>query len=190
MAEQIKLRLHFSFPAALSLLLCTDREGTAVLCLLACLLHELGHIIVLFGEGNIPRAIDLCAGGIRIDSGNSRSIPALLGGCLSNLFLFCLFWISGGENQLFAVINLLTAMLNFLPIRPLDGGLLLERLLLFHVRADKLDVIMRTIEAVVGAAAVLTGAVLFLNGAVSASAGLLPIYLLGLEIIEKKPPRR
>lgn len=185
MAEHIKIRVSFSFFAALSLLICTDKKGTALLCLSACFLHELGHLAVLFGEGNIPRSISLRAGGIQLDCGNNRSISALLGGCLANFLLFSLFIISGNENQLFAVINLLTAALNLLPIRPLDGGLLLEQFFCRHIRAERVDNVMRVIETVVGISAVFIAAHLFIKGAVSASSVLFLAYLLGLEIIEK-----
>lgn len=185
MAERIRIRAGFSFFAALSLLICTDKKGTAILCLLACFLHELGHLAVLFGEGNFPRTITFRAGGIRLDCGNNRSIPALLGGCLANFLLFSLFIISGNENQLFAIINLLTAALNLLPIRPLDGGLLLEQFLCHHIRAESVDNVMRMIETVVGISAVFIAAYLFINGAVSASSGLFLAYLLGLETLEK-----
>lgn len=185
MAEHIKIRVSFSFFAALSLLICTDKKGTAILCLIACFLHELGHLAVLFGEGNIPRAIVLRAGGIRLECGNNRSTPALLGGCLVNFLLFSLFIISGKENQLFAIINLLTAELNLLPIRPLDGGLLLEKMLCRHIRAESVDAVMRVIETVVGLLTIVAMACSFVKGAVSASSILFLAYLLGLEIIEK-----
>lgn len=185
MSERVKIRVSFSFFAALSLLICTDKQGTAILCLLACFLHELGHLCVLFGEGNIPRSITLRAGGIRLDCGNRRSVPALLGGCFVNFLLFNILYISGVENQLFAVINLLTAALNLLPIRPLDGGLLLEQFLCRHIRAEKVDKAIYLTEAIVGTAAILSGIYLFTRGAVSASSGLFLAYLLGLEILEK-----
>lgn len=185
MAEHIKIRVSFSFFAALSLLICTDKKGTAILCLIACFLHELGHLAVLFGEGNIPRTIAFRAGGIRLDCGNNRSIPALLGGCLANFLLFSLFIISGKENQLFAIINLLTAALNLLPIRPLDGGLLLEQFLCRHIRAESVDIVMRVIETVVGLLTIVAMTYSFVKGAVSASSILFLAYLLGLEILEK-----
>ncbi len=164
-------------------MICTDKRGTAILCLTACFLHELGHLIVLFGEGNIPRAIHFCAGGIRLDCGTSRSVPALFGGCMANFLLFALFIISGRETQLFAVINLFTALMNLLPIRPLDGGFLLEHFLCRRIRAEKINAVMMAIEAIVGAAAVFTAAYLFINGILSASSGLFLAYLLGLEIL-------
>lgn len=187
MAEKIKACVKFSFPAVLSFVLCTDKEGTAVFCLLSCLLHELGHIIVLLGEGNIPRKITFCGGGIRLDVGGGYSIPALLGGCFANFLLFCLFCFGESRKmQLFAVVNLLTGALNMLPIRPLDGGMLLERFLLGVIRPENLGRTMRITECVVGAAVVPTALFIFGKNLLGISSFAFLAYLLGLEILERE----
>lgn len=179
--------MKFSFPAVLSLVLCTDKAGTALFCLIACFLHELGHIAVLFGEGNIPRKITFYGGGIRLDMGGRYSVPALFAGCFANFFLFCLFCFGKSEKmRLFAVVNLLTGMLNLLPIRPLDGGMLLERFLNRLVRPEKLGGIMRAVEIIVGTAVVPTAIFMFAKGLFGISSFVFMAYLLGLEIIERE----
>lgn len=187
MAEKIKACVKFSFPAVLSFVLCTDKAGTAVFCLLSCLLHELGHIIVLFGEGNIPRKITFCGGGIRLDVGSRYSVPALLGGCFANFLLFCLFCFAYDEKmQLFAAVNLLTGALNLLPIRPLDGGMLLERFLLCCISSEKIGKVMPSAEAAVGVIFILAVIYMFIKGLIGISSFSFLAYLLGLEIIEKQ----
>lgn len=187
MADKIKACVKFSFPAVLSLVLCTDKAGTAVFCLLSCFLHELGHIAVLLGEGNIPRKITFCGGGIRLDVGGKYSIPALFAGCFVNFLLFCTFCFGESEKiQLFAVVNLLTGLLNLLPIRPLDGGMLLERFLLQHVSPEKIGKVMKAVEIIVGAAFIPIVIFMFGNGFLGISSLVFLAYLLSLEIIERE----
>lgn len=177
--------MKFSFPAVLSLVLCTDKTGTAVFCLAACFLHELGHITVLLGEENIPRKITFYGGGIRLDIGGRYSIPALFAGCFANFLLFCFFCFGKNEEiRLFAVVNLLTGMLNMLPVRPLDGGMLLEIFLLRHFSPEKIGKVMKAVEAVVGAAFIPTVIFMFGSGMLGISSLVFMVYLLGLEIIE------
>ena len=126
----VKPEIRFSFPAVLAVILCTDAKGTAGLCILACALHELGHIVVMLFEGRPPERIIFCGGGIKLKGNLSKSVMSVSGGCIVNFILFLFFYFLGDSyiSKLFGVINLLTGFFNLIPIRPLDGYNLLEKL--------------------------------------------------------------
>lgn len=184
MGKGFSAEVRFSFPAVLSLLLCTDREGTALLCLLCCILHELGHIAAMLIERKPPRKITFYGGGILLSSDWISSIPVLLGGCAVNFVLSAVFLL-WGIFPMFGALNLLTGLLNLLPMRPLDGGMLLERAYLRFFPPERVVRLMAVTEAAAGALLVPVVAVLFYKGAVGISAVIFLIYLLAVEIFEK-----
>ena len=87
----LKIKAEFSFFAVTAFLLCTGEARYAFLCLAACMLHELGHLIVMYAERRPPESITLYGGGIKI-SGGSHSVFSLAGGCLMNILLFAVFF--------------------------------------------------------------------------------------------------
>lgn len=183
--------MRFSFPAVLSLLLCTDTEGTALLCLLSCMLHELGHILMMLLERKPPRKITFYGGGVLLSAEGFGSARVLLGGAAVNFLLFSVFFfwgsLRGGSPRLllFGAVNLLTGLLNLLPIRPLDGGMLLERALLRLLPPERVMRVMRAVEAAAGALLIPTVVFLFSRGMIGFSAVVFLIYLLAVDFLEK-----
>ena len=183
----MRFEAGFSFFAVMGVLVCTDRDGISFLCLLACVLHELGHLTVMLYEGRPPSLIRLYGGGIHI-SGGSRSIAAVSAGCAVNLILFALFGLPPWESyhlRLFGVMNLPVALFNLLPIRELDGKLLLDRFLLRVCPAERAVHISELCERI--AAALVVPAALFLvfSGRLNFSAIIFFFYLSAVEIFEK-----
>lgn len=125
-----EIRLEFGFFAMLSLgvLLCGDAAFYAVL--LAALLHELGHGIVMCLFSVPPRSVVFSAGGVTIRP-EARLLPLgqealiLLGGPFLNLLFAALVpasvWVTAA--------HLVLGIGNLLPCRLLDGGAFLDILL-------------------------------------------------------------
>lgn len=187
MRNSVKLKLRFSFPAVIAFVLCTDREGTALLCLLASLLHETGHLIVMLLEKKPPSEIILYGGGVHIHGG-SRSFPAAVGGCFMNLLIFVLFrfFLPDMENfRLFAVINLILAAVNLLPVKELDGRRILECCFIGAMPPEKaikaVDIAERASLILVLPAVLL----LVFSGYMSFSAIIFFFYLLAVDIFDK-----
>lgn len=187
MLNRIRLKLRFSFPAVLALLICTDREGTAILCLLGSLLHEMGHLIIMLFEKKPPSEIILYGGGIHIHGG-SRSFLAASGGCMINILLFVLFRFilpDMGNVRLFAVINLILAAVNLLPVRELDGRRLLECCFIGAMTPEKamkaVDIAERVALILVLPAVIIT----VFSGYMSFSAIIFFFYLLAVDIFDK-----
>jgi len=115
----------------------------AISTLLAAVIHELGHMAVLFILGkdfSFPRAV---ASGFRIKTSVKLSykeeVAVAIGGPLSNIVLF-LFFITPFPE--FAIINLITALSNLLPMKDFDGYRILSASLSLFGSASISDKIM------------------------------------------------
>lgn len=123
----LKFCFGFFFILAIS---AVDPDSYAVLSLIFCILHELGHLafmlifkirvseIKLYGAG-----IKICANGV---DELKRICQTLIyfGGCLMNLLLYLVFSNIGLVD--YALINLIICIFNLLPIVHFDGGKIFE----------------------------------------------------------------
>lgn len=103
-----------------------------------CLLHELGHgIVMLLTRAGLQR-ICFCASGVRLCTGSrllpvSRLIPVYLSGPAVNFAAALLLWRIMPET---AALHLCMGCFNLLPYRVLDGGAVLRCLLEQHTVAQ------------------------------------------------------
>ena len=156
------IEVDFWFVALVTFFLLTDQTGVSVFALLACFIHELGHLIMFFAVGYTPKALVFELTGIRLVKPEQaltpwRDVLVQIAGSATNLLVF--FLLSGTLNavsiwSIFAAIHLLLGIFNLFPLKSLDGGKLL---FLFCLRLFG----ERAAEAVAGAADILTTAVLF-----------------------------
>ena len=170
----IPVRVHFSFlliavlapsPRAI------DIAAWIVAVFVAVLLHELGHAVVarhygarpvtitLFALGGVtmyPAAADLTPGRRFLISAAGSFVGILTGGLLG------LLWLAGAFDGSAQVVRVAAfsyvwaalgwGLLNWIPIRPLDGGAMLTSLLEI-VAPRRALTIARAVSAVTGAAA-------------------------------------
>lgn len=113
------------------------------LCFLgALILHELGHLIALLCCKAPVEGISLCLNGAviraRITGYRQEICCALAGPAASILAGAACIRLAPS----FAVINLLLAAVNLLPLYPMDGGRCLRSALRLHIRADAADRVM------------------------------------------------
>lgn len=183
----MKIKIGFSFLAVLGFILCTDNEGTAVLCLTACLLHELGHLAVMLIEHRLPYEIAFYGGGIHI-KGGSGSLLSVSGGCIMNAALFFTFYFapfSDEKCKLFGVINLLIAAVNLVPINELDGHAILEKLLIKILSPEKAIRAVDVAEKTTVILAVPTVILLSFSGIIGFSSLVFLFYLIAVDIFDK-----
>lgn len=183
---KIKAEIKFSFAAVLSVVLCTDTEGTAVLCIICCLLHETGHIIPMMIEKNPPEKIIFRGGGIKLKGGSWHSIFVILGGCIFNFLLFSVFYFlfGGYRLRLFGVLNLLTGLFNLLPVQPLDGYRLLEKAVLKYASAEKAENILKVSEIFSCILIIPFIIIFFIGGKINFSSVIFLFYLFAVDILE------
>ena len=125
------ISVRFSFLAVVALLTLSDTSASVFMSLMSCFLHETGHLLAMFLFGVKVKRIVLYGAGIKIIRGYSlkekkKEFIILISGCLMNVIMFFLFFFLKGESfKTFAIINLVTAIFNILPIKSLDGGAIL-----------------------------------------------------------------
>lgn len=113
----VKIYIKYSFFIIISLALILDNSNVFYLILFSTL-HELGHIIILYAIGG--KADELCISFYGVGLTHSfemsfgKEIIFLLAGIVVN-YTFAFF-------NIHRDINLLLALVNTMPIYPLDGG--------------------------------------------------------------------
>ena len=186
-AFPLKIKVRFSFFAVLGFLICTDSEGVSFMCAAACVLHELGHIAVMYAEKKPPFRITLYGGGIHIEGGSTDFFSAAAGIAV-NITLFLLFGLIPWENRelrLFGVVNLLIGTFNLLPLGELDGKLMLDRALIRGFQPAAAVHISELCEKLVLALTLPAVVILVFSGYLNYSAVIFLIYILAVEFLEK-----
>ncbi len=111
------------------MLLLYERKSLAAGCLAASLLHECGHLLMMFWRKSPPLHIEVGIFGMRIERRDTLCLSfwddfwIAAGGPLINGICAGLFWAMHKETA--AAIHLLLMLLNLLPIAALDGGQML-----------------------------------------------------------------
>lgn len=148
----VRWRVHPLFGAVLLLLLSLDDTDVPLWCLLACALHEGGHLAVLLLFHEKPAAVTVGLWGIRIERRGGVSLSyrqgiavALAGPCVNwlcaALFRFVL--------PTFAAVHLALGALHLLPVEPLDGGQALKNTLCCFLSEPAAERVMLWVSAVV-----------------------------------------
>lgn len=125
---KIRISFHFSFFAAISLMLLLD-GGCLLLGFYACLLHEIGHLLAMLWLKVPVSEICFYGAGVKIVpkksklSGYGKELAVLAAGPLANLIVFALsYFLIGGQAAVFGAVSLVTGLFNLLPLKGFDGG--------------------------------------------------------------------
>lgn len=81
---RLKVKFDFSFFAVVAFMIFVDTSGAAVLSLIACILHEGGHLLAMAVCGANPERITFYGGGIALSKSGMESLTDLSG------LLYCL----------------------------------------------------------------------------------------------------
>ena len=139
------------------LLLC--KEETVIISLLSSMLHETGHLAVMFLSGQKVNSVTFGAFGVRIDRQITTAITykkealIALGGVAVN-FVIAIFgaihyYLSGNLFSLkLTAVNIIIAVFNMIPIDTLDMGRVLRYTLLCSIDENRCDRILSIISAV------------------------------------------
>lgn len=131
--KQIVFTFDFSFFAVVSLMLLFRDNQYVLLCLLACMWHETGHLLVMLINNVKVKRILFYGGGIKIIPDKSFDftqlkvrVSVLLAGSALNYITFMLLKNSASDVwTFFATANAIIGAFNMLPLQFLDGGKIL-----------------------------------------------------------------
>lgn len=126
--KSVIYRLDFSFFLLWAMMYLLGRERLILPMFLACLVHEMGHIVPMVISGRKIKSIEFSGTGIKIVPIYDRllskrcDIIIMISGCLSNFLLTAIVFIFK-VYPLYdvAYISLSLGIFNALPIKSLDG---------------------------------------------------------------------
>lgn len=133
--------IHFSFFAAVALLMLCRESNYAVYGLYACLLHETGHLVAMLVLKQSVNKLVFYGAGIKIVQpsfslklGLRDELFILSAGCAVNFVLCAVSVIL--NNEVFAAVNLLIGIFNMLPLYFLDGGKIILLFLYYFLNTE------------------------------------------------------
>lgn len=140
----------FSFFAVITAMLLTCDGRVVAVSVLSSLLHECGHLVLLFWFGEKPERVVFGAFGIRIERQGvstlcyKRQAAVAIGGISVNCILAAVFAVLYGflASQVLAVgfaVNALIGGLNMIPVGILDAGQFLRYILLERFDEDETE---------------------------------------------------
>ncbi|MHB1151207.1 MAG: metalloprotease [Eubacteriales bacterium] len=142
------IKIKFSTVVFAALFLFMDASEFAVSVLAAAAVHEAGHLTAMYICGIHPKSITVYPFGVDITAGHSLSsyradIFVAAAGCAVNLLLTVIFF---AVLPTFALCCAVLAVLNLLPIKSLDGGRIVECVLLMHKDEEQTARIVYTVS--------------------------------------------
>ncbi len=169
--KNIEIAMHFSFFAVVALLGLIQESSYMLLALIACMLHESGHILLMCLFSVPPKKITFYGAGIKITPDNRKITSTvqdfliLSSGSVTNIILFAVIYPitkSSFNFSLFAVFNLIIGLFNLIPFKHFDGGKIID-LFLVTKKPEKSIAIRKVIRYISVFLLVLFGIVLLIK---------------------------
>ncbi len=188
-----EIYISFLFAAVITVMLATDRTGLLLPALFAVLLHETGHLFAMWILECNPKQIRLIPASVQITTQITtrykNDIIVALIGPLTNLVLFIALYINflAFRNNIvlnYALINLLFALFNLLPVSGLDGGTILFCILAKRIEYNKAVLTLKIITLAAAAALIIIAITLTLRGTFNISLYIIGIYLIIITIMK------
>lgn len=143
----IKVEFTFFFVAIIAFIVTLQAPENVMFAIASSLLHEAGHLIAMLLIGNKPEKLRFHLVGMNIIREKNMSISAkkeiliALGGPLANFILvilscglLCIY--NSAEIMTFACVNFALMTFNLLPVKRLDGGMILFYFLMIFFDAE------------------------------------------------------
>lgn len=188
-----QIHISFLFAAMLALLIITDKSGNFLPFLAAVVLHEISHLITMCLVHCNPKEIKLIPASVQIvreiTVKPAFEVAISFSGPLMNLCMFMLFYIFyliWGNMQVlnFAAINLVLAVFNLLPVKSLDGGVIIYKLLSVKMPHNRAMLTVDILTVLTAVAFLVLGICIVFRGGANFSLIIMAIYLL-LSVIIK-----
>lgn len=188
------IHISFLFSAVIVILLIYDKSYTAIFSLIACVLHEMGHLVCFICCGLTPINVELNAFGMRINrdqnmklSLKQEAIAAFCGPAVNLVialisYLICL----GNAVNKATIINLMMACFNLLPIFELDGGRAIYYMLCNKYEEEKVEKIITILSIITLFILYLLGFLILIKSRYNFTLLAATVYLTFLTIKKKK----
>lgn len=157
--SETEVRLDVSFVLVSTLMLIFCEEKIVLISVFSAMLHECGHLVMMYLCKEKPQKVVFGAFGVRIEkyafSGVSytKEILIAFGGIIVNLALFAVsLLIYGFTQNIFAlyagIINVFIAIMNMIPVKALDLGRAINCFLLMRKSEDRAEKISDIISLI------------------------------------------
>ncbi len=186
--------ISFLFCATLCFMIAIDRTGLIIPTLAATLIHETGHLLAMWATDCQPKAIRIIPTSVQIVRGFSSKkhgeAAIAICGPAANLAVFAGVFANyviydSRQSLTFAVLNLVIAVFNLLPVSGLDGGTLLTLFVAKFTDVYKAEGIVRIITVVFAVTVFLLGVYLWVSGTLNISVFIVGVYLLVCALMKK-----
>ena len=141
----IKIEITFLFMALISFVISLEAPSNVIMTIVSSMLHEMGHLVIMLILKYKPKKVRFELTGINIIRNQETEISTKseiwisLGGPLMNFIIViicCAILCVYNDNSILtlACVNLILMIFNLLPIKKLDGGMVL-----YHSLSRKYD---------------------------------------------------
>ena len=188
-----KIYVSVFFMASLTLMLITDRTGYMLPTLFAVTIHETAHLFAMWVLDCSPISVRLIPASVQINKRFSFSpkndlLIAAVGPGANLILAACLYFNSVAFENLgvlcYAVLNLIIALFNLLPVRGLDGGTIIYILISKYCGESKALLSLRIITLILAAAIIILAVTLTLRNRLNISMYIVGIYLLVMSLMK------
>ncbi len=182
-----RINITFCFVAMLTLLIVTDKSGYILPMIAAVVIHETAHLITMRLVGCAPKEIVLIPASVRIirdiSVKSSHETAISLSGPLANFVFFCIFYVGYllfPYNKLldFSVINLLIGAFNLLPVKGLDGGIILKKTCQCFMSEQKAELTVKICAVILAVILIFLGVKFLTSNNRNFTSIILGIYLI------------
>lgn len=188
-----EIYISFLFSATVTIMLLTDKTGYMLPALFAIILHEIGHLFMMWVLECAPKRIKLIPASVQITAPFAKryrnDILTAASGPAVNILLFLTLYfnfLAFGNNitLYFALLNLVIGLFNLLPVKGLDGGTILFCILEKYKGPDKASLVLKIITLILAGAIIITAVTLTLRGKINISIYIMGIYLLIMSLLK------
>lgn len=188
-----EIYFSFLFLAVITVMLATDKTGYMLPTLFAISVHEAGHLFMMWLLECAPKKIKLIPASVQISMSMSKryrnDVLVALSGPLVNLVIFFTLYFNyfAYKNEtvlVFALLNLVIAIFNLLPVKGLDGGTVLFCFLCKNLDINKATLVMRLITLILASSVIALAVILTLKQKVNISLYIMGIYLFIITLVK------
>lgn len=181
-----EIYISFLFCALITIMLATDRTGLALPTLFSVFVHEIGHLFAMWVLDCEPKSIRLIPASIQVTKSITNKytgdIWIALSGPMINFVLFGSLYFNyltfkNPNTQIWALINLIIALFNLLPVNGLDGGTILFSLIAKSGDINRANLAVKIVTLILASAFLVFAITLAFRGNVNITFFIVAIYL-------------